>query len=79
MREDHMPWPLFFLAGAAKAAAHATGLKLAAGTAKGAAAKGAAGKGSAKLPPGATTVAKKVVKSLGSSDDDDQDSDKDER
>ena len=68
-----MPWPLFFLAGAVKAAAHATGLKVAAGAAKGAAAKGAAGKGSAKLPPGATSVAKKVVKSLTSNDEDDQD------
>jgi len=62
-----VPLPFIFLAGAAKAAAHATttlAAKAAAGFAKGAAAKGSAGKGSSavRLPPGTTTVAKEVIK-----------------
>jgi hypothetical protein len=76
-----MPLPFIFLAGAAKAAVHATATlatKLAVGTAKGAAVKGAAVKGSAgkgssavRLPPGTTTVAKKLVERLGDDDTDD--------
>jgi hypothetical protein len=77
--ENQMPLPFLFLAGAAKAAAHATttiATKVAAGAVKGtvtkgSAVKGTAGKGAsgAKLPPGTTTVAKKLAQSLRGDDE----------